>query len=373
MTYSRSLDGLRGLAILLVLFFHYEFIVGFGWVGVQLFFVLSGYLITSLLLKEKENPLGFYLKRFYWRRTLRIFPLYYLYLGLVAAVFIMKGIPEDFPDLVPYLATYTFNFYPLVENYSYADLFFTHFWSLSVEEQFYLMWPMVIFFCSRGQLRIVLIAIILTAPIVRYLLSEAMLSNGYSESYTGQTVYRFTFGQWDGFAFGALIPVFSLKSSKWNPAWLFFGALAILLVLGLWTRSVLLEQGQDSPLGAFGYQIGLMTNYQHVWSFTLWDFAFFLLTLYVVKAADTAGSVAQWIFGNQVMVFVGKISYGLYVYHWIIMMTLQKYTHNMTSGFIGLLLYLAVTFAVAAVSFYTLERWMLSLKDRLYLKPAHRT
>ena len=352
---------------MLVLFFHYEFVIGFGWVGVQLFFVLSGYLITSLLLKEKENPLGFYLKRFYWRRTLRIFPIYYLYIAFVAAVFIFKGIPEDFLDLLPFLATYTFNFYPLIGDYSYHDLFFTHFWSLSVEEQFYLMWPIVIYFCSRNQLKYILIAIICTAPLVRYLLAEVMLSNGYEASYTGQTVYRFTFGQWDGFAFGALIPIFSLHSVKWKTGWMLLATSVVLVILGLWTRNVLVASGLDSPWSAFGYQIGVMTNYQHVWTFTLWDFLFFLLLLHVVRRSI----VTEKLFGNAFMVFVGKISYGLYVYHWFIMMAIFSYVMpRVGNEFIGLLLYLAATFGAAMLSYYLVEQRLLALKDRRYVKPT---
>lgn len=367
MTYSRSLDGLRGLAILLVLFFHYEFVVGFGWVGVQLFFVLSGYLITSLLLKEKENPLGFYLKRFYWRRTLRIFPIYYLYLAFVAAIFIVKGIPEDFLDLLPFLATYTFNFYPLVGTYSYHDLFFTHFWSLSVEEQFYLMWPIVIYFCNRNQLKYILFAIICTAPIVRYILAEVMLSNGYDAGYTGQTVYRFTFGQWDGFAFGALIPIFGLQNSRIKTGWMMLATTILLIALGLWTRIDLLAAGQDSPWSALGYQVGVLTNYQHVWTFTLWDFLFFLLLLTVVRHS----TVTEKIFGNPVMVYCGKISYGLYVYHWSIMMALFSYVMpTIGNQFVGLVLYLAATFGVSMLSYYLVEQRLLALKDRRFVKPA---
>lgn len=368
MTYSRSLDGLRGLAILLVLLFHYEFIIGFGWVGVQLFFVLSGYLITSLLLKEKENPLGFYIKRFYWRRTLRIFPIYYLYIAFVAVIFLLRGIPEDFKDLLPFLATYTFNFYPLVGTYSYHDLFFTHFWSLSVEEQFYLMWPVVIYFCNRDQLKYVLAAIILTAPVVRLLLGEAMLANGYDAAYTGQTVYRFTFGQWDGFAFGALIPVLSprilgkIRTSTWLPA-----TALVLLALGLWTRQTLLAEGLESPFTALGYQIGTMTNYQHIWSFSLWDLLFFFLLLHVVRHS----TVTEKLFGNRFMVFVGKISYGLYVYHWFIMMSLNSYVMpHVGNKIIGLILYLAASFGVSVMSYYLVEQRLLALKDRFFIKPA---
>ena len=81
--YSRPLDGLRALAVLLVVFFHAGWL-RFGWIGVQIFFVLSGYLITTGLLESRGDSVGAYLKRFYGRRALRIFPLYYAYLAVIA-------------------------------------------------------------------------------------------------------------------------------------------------------------------------------------------------------------------------------------------------------------------------------------------------
>jgi peptidoglycan/LPS O-acetylase OafA/YrhL len=204
--------------------------------------------------------------------------------------------------------------------------------------------------------------------VVRLLLGEAMLSNGYDAAYTGQTVYRFTFGQWDGFAFGAMIPVCSpriigkIKTGPWLIA-----TSVVIVILGLWTRQSLLADGQDSPISALGYQIGVLTNYQHVWTFTLWDFFFFLLLLHVVRHSV----VTEKLFGNKVMVFVGKISYGLYVYHWFIMMALYSYVMpHIGNMFVGLILYLAATFAAALLSYYLVERRLLALKDRFFHKPA---
>src|SRR5689334_13554869 len=93
----KALDGVRGIAILLVILFHYGYL-GCGWIGVQLFFVLSGFLITSILIKDKGQSLKQYLKRFYWRRSLRIFPLYYLYLFVMLAAFLLFRIPPAFGD-----------------------------------------------------------------------------------------------------------------------------------------------------------------------------------------------------------------------------------------------------------------------------------
>jgi peptidoglycan/LPS O-acetylase OafA/YrhL len=357
----------RGLAIVLVLLFHYRYTLGIGWAGVQLFFVLSGFLITSILLKEKESPLDFYLKRFYWRRTLRIFPLYYAYILMAGLVFILSGLPQDFLEFLPFLATYTFNFYPLAKLYSYEDYFFMHFWSLSVEEQFYFVWPAVIFFCSRKQLRVILIMVIAGAPIVRYVLAEIMLARGHSDHYLGETVYRFTLSQWDGFAFGAMIPVFSLGSRKLPVGKMLLLTFALLLVLGMWNSHTLILQGRTVLPSSLGYQIGELVNYQHVWSYTLFDFLFFLLILYVAYPSLKRKKAVEVVMGNPILVYTGKISYGLYVYHWIIIMTFNKYLLDwFPYPGLGMLAYFFVTFAVASGSYFIYERPILSLKDRLF-------
>jgi len=109
--YIKALDGLRAVAIILVMMFHYG-IIGFGWLGVQIFFVLSGFLITGILLKLKneETFFGKKIKRFYARRSLRIFPVYYLYLLVFLLCFIVFAVPADFGYKAPYLFTYTYNY-----------------------------------------------------------------------------------------------------------------------------------------------------------------------------------------------------------------------------------------------------------------------
>ncbi len=104
-----TLDGLRGIAVTLVLLLHFGYLNG-GWIGVQLFFVLSGFLITGVLVADRPAPLGAYLRRFYWRRTLRIFPLYYGYLALLGLCYAVWGRPAELPDNAVPLVTYTYNF-----------------------------------------------------------------------------------------------------------------------------------------------------------------------------------------------------------------------------------------------------------------------
>src|SRR6267154_625078 len=103
MQYVKSLDGIRGLAVSLVVLFHFGLFPA-GWVGVQIFFVLSGYLITSILLLEKARPFAEYVGRFYWRRSLRIFPLYFAFLAVVLATYVAIGKPESFAADWPFFA-----------------------------------------------------------------------------------------------------------------------------------------------------------------------------------------------------------------------------------------------------------------------------
>src|SRR6186713_2808206 len=110
MRYSKPLDGIRGLAILGVVLLHYSW-VSAGWIGVQLFFVLSGYLITSILVGDRDLPASTYFKRFYWRRSLRIFPLYFAYLTVLTVAHVTIGISPGLERQLPYLFTYTHNFW----------------------------------------------------------------------------------------------------------------------------------------------------------------------------------------------------------------------------------------------------------------------
>ena len=141
-----ALDGLRCFAILIVAMYHFH-ILAAGWIGVQIFFVLSGFLITSILLDAKARHSGTYFTRFYWRRTLRIFPLYFAYLAVAALAFALIAAPSAWRDLSGWLVTYTSNFSRMIV-YDKGTEFFVHFLSLAVDEQFYLVWPLVVFLLS---------------------------------------------------------------------------------------------------------------------------------------------------------------------------------------------------------------------------------
>jgi peptidoglycan/LPS O-acetylase OafA/YrhL len=148
-----SLDGLRGLAVVMVYFFHYYpkphpldpflTVARFGWLGVDLFFVLSGFLITGILYDTREMP-GFF-RNFYGRRALRLFPIYIVFSAVVVGVSMMYG---TYPTRYTWPTLFYFSnivmVFPLPLGIS-SKLQVAHIWSLAVEEQFYLLWPVVLF------------------------------------------------------------------------------------------------------------------------------------------------------------------------------------------------------------------------------------
>ncbi|MEN7550430.1 acyltransferase [Rapidithrix thailandica] len=368
MHYIRSLDGLRAVAILLVIFFHFFFVLEVGWIGVQLFFVLSGFLITSILMKSKSYTFGPYVKRFYWRRSVRIFPLYYLYLLGVALLFLLIRQPDTFPQKAPYLFTYTFNLAPLFIGYDF-DAFFTHFWSLAVEEQFYMVWPFVIFFLSQKQLKWVLPGIMIVSPLARYFFCHWIEAQGiYPEEVIGEIVYRFTLSHLDAFAFGALIPVWGLHKKIQKPGKGFLWALGLVLLAGLSNYYFLKQDGVQLGISSLGFPIGGTANYQHVWSYTLLNFFSMMFILLLINPSGWGGKVAK-VLENSFLVMIGKISYGMYLYHWVIFVFHKKLLHAyMPNMFLSFLAYFLIVLLVSLMSYHAFEKRLLQLKDYTFAK-----
>ena len=178
-----SLDGLRAVSIALVVLSHtkavlpawvadagfFRYVVGGGLHGVEIFFVLSGYLITTLLVREYERTGAVSLRRFYARRALRIFPAFYAYFGLLALLCAVGVVSVDWPTYLA-SATYTFVYMPHPQGW-YVE----HAWSLSVEEQFYLLWPVLLVFAQRRRISVRMVWGVLAAmPVVRVALTLAM-------------------------------------------------------------------------------------------------------------------------------------------------------------------------------------------------------
>jgi peptidoglycan/LPS O-acetylase OafA/YrhL len=304
-----SLDGLRGLAIGGVLASHFlapwptatpgdrAFIalVGLGWSGVDLFFVLSGFLITGILVDTlgAANWWGSFLAR----RTLRIFPLYYLAL----AIFWWAGPAVGLID--PWtLRRWGWWYWSYLGNWAFAAEqtipSLTHFWSLAVEEQFYLLWPAVVWLARGRWLAWVAAGLFAAGPLLRLVIVEA---SGWPVG----SAFRVTPGRIDQLALGALLAV--LFRSAAGRAWLWrwwrpvalAGALAF-LALGL-------------PLGPFDMHRAPL----EIWAHTLLGLAYGGLLCGAVAGEGTGGGL-QRLLGVAPLQVLGRYSYGLYVVHYFV-------------------------------------------------------
>jgi peptidoglycan/LPS O-acetylase OafA/YrhL len=363
-----ALDGVRAVAVLLVLLFHYElrrwawygligrplkYLVDFGWSGVDLFFVLSGFLITGILWSAKERPK--YFVNFYARRTLRIFPLYYAFLILIfvvlPAVFGGTGLGPSTPFSTQlWYWTYASNILVSLRGWAAAAPYSSHFWSLAIEEQFYLVWPTVVRHVNRRTAMQLCAAAIVLALALRCWL---LLVRGNAPA-----TWVLTPARMDTLAVGALLAL-AIRSSggmqavtRWARP---LGAAGFVLVLLLLvTRGTFAYS--DPVIGTIGYTI------------IAFAWAAFLV-------AALSGGIVSRVMRNSVLQWVGRRSYALYVFHYPIMLaldhdgftirTLERLIPSEVGSHLVFLLVNAGLSALAAeASWQLLEKRALRLKDR---------
>ena len=364
-----ALDGLRGLAILLVLLVHLgggrrspHLAIRFtadtmrlGWIGVSLFFVLSGFLISGILWDSFACP-GWW-KRFYFRRSLRIFPLYYLslaYAALVTLAYARVMRPVLLVNLI-YLQDLPW-FEPILYRIPLNRVSLAHFWSLAVEEQFYLLWPFLLFAFRRNRTRAMhlCLALILASLAWRYAVFATQTNPMWS--------YHALPGRAGELALGAWLALVTRGSTEqinrlfraipWAAALSF----AALLLITLFTRGSF-EVGEPAWLIP-----GLL--------------ALPLLFACMVAFCLRPGPI-QHLFENPLLRWYGKISYGVYVFHILLLppfayavQRLAAPLSQTTQQALESLTVLLGSTAAAALSFYTYESYFLRLKDRKALALA---
>ena len=356
-----ALDGVRGLAVLLVLAHDYNVISGplslpgkvldhvmdAGWLGVQVFFVLSGFLITGILLEARNDER--YYGPFMARRVLRIFPLYYAVLmaAFVVAPLVSGHALEGHEHQV-WLWTYTSNW---AEPSGRGVPLFPHFWSLAIEEQFYLAWPFLVRVLSPRRLLELCIALVVVALGSRIALRAAGLGS--------LGAYMFTICRIDALAVGAIAAILfrrprfvtALLERRRSVRWLAAGGLLVTIVLTRGApRSGLLTQ-------TFGYA------------------AFAVLFGALVLDAALTSNDEPDLLGRILLLsplrLAGKYSYAMYIFHTPLHLlvglpVLARLTAGRPVGMMVGIVYFAiatlVTFLAALLSFHVLEKHFLKLK-----------
>ncbi len=351
MKYIPGLNGLRAIAVFIVIFFHWGlpplplfiFLQKYfpnGNFGVNIFFVISGFLISSILLNEKDKAAKQkttgrkIIINFYIRRFLRIFPIYYIVLLLL----LFSALPHYKDNFIYYL-TYTENFH-VYFNHDWDS--FSHTWSLAVEEQFYIIWPCIIILTKKSRLVYVFIFFILIGPVFSFFQTIYLKP--------ALNVYILTPSCFDAFGIGALLAYYYVNNNmarikKWTKVLLPFS----ILLLFYWTLA---------PGGG------------HLQYLKRFSDSIIASGLILFCLSNSYRSLRNRLLENKVMVHLGMVSYGIYLFHYAIPYFYSKAKQNMHVEFgkydsiIDYLLMMIILLLLAFFSFYKIEKPILRLKKK---------
>ncbi len=363
-----ELDGLRGIAVLLVILAHFGAYaptqripaadvlrVGFdfGWVGVDLFFVLSGFLITGILLEAKGSPN--YFQSFYMRRVLRILPLYYVSVAVLFWFFRPAHVPAS--EQVWYW-TYLANWRIAFDPDSVVAL--SHFWSLAIEEQFYLVWPLVVFLISESALIPVCLGLIFIPLALRNVPAFQALHAVYDQLFYTLTPFRV-----DSLGFGALAALLvrsrslSAVTGRWLTAAFAMGAAATAAVVFA-GRSI---QHSSKVMDVWGLSAIALTCATVVLYARLWTGSNRLLS----KALR-----------NGALRSFGKYSYAIYIIQWPLSLAVDEFFRTrvtwgggLGAALVSIAVGTAISYAAAWVSWNLIEQHFLRLKGLFPYRSDH--
>jgi peptidoglycan/LPS O-acetylase OafA/YrhL len=339
-----------------------------GWAGVDVFFVLSGFLITGILYDSRDQPNR--VSNFYIRRTLRIFPLYYGLMVLLVISYPLFRWQWNWTWLVwpAYLGNFARGIHPfttgsaleMLSDFQPASatvrgfrLFLGHFWSLCVEEQFYLIWPWIVFrIRDRRRLISICIACVVICTLMRVagarLLPQYMLDQ--------EVLYRWTPFRVDALLLGGLVALIRRGPTSrrmLRAARIVFPVLLSILVIYLAVENW--NGQQDTPAWAA------------TWGIVFIDW----FSACLIVMALEPNSITFRVFNHRALRWIGRISYGAYVYHDIFHLEIMAVVSNLTSHveYVTAAVALAFTLVVAWASFRWFETPFIRLKER-WTSPA---
>ena len=371
LNHLRQLDGIRFVAVALVLFDHWmaaRIELPLGALGVTIFFVLSGFLISRILLASKDklshlpgHGLKKYLRVFYIRRTLRIFPVYYL------TLFVLYAVNEPpVRRTFGWLALYATNMYMAYHATWMGTV--DHLWSLAVEEQVYLFFPLLLFFVPRRWVPLTAALMVVGAVALRYVLFRARLP--WFIGYVSMPTCLDSFGLGAIMAFWWLYERerFGRVFRQWGWIWASVGLFVLVIVL-----TKLLPAIPD-PMGWTGHHNVMSDVWERLAASLV---GFFLIGRAVMGFTNPA---MKWLLENPVSQYLGRISYGLYLFHNFVFNVYHTQPTHFTvrawrritdvlpflnsSYFFEFSFFFALTVALATISWFLIEKPINNLKDR---------
>ena len=352
-THIKALDGLRAVAVLIVMFHHLDLLIPdkkeffkAGYLGVDVFFVLSGFLITSVLLKEHSKFENINLKNFFLRRTLRLIPAYWFFLAVLYVFGNYLLVPDSAAFIYGYNNFFWAFFYLTNWHRIISDGTVTgnlnHTWSLSIEEQFYIFWSLVLFLAFREKKtrpQVFGIALGITVVLIFWQLFRAITKTEFD------TIYYSTDLRMDAIMIGCvlsflyywkLIPQGFTDSMKFK----------MMSLASLITSIFIL----------FNFAYGDMTlfyGFKSLFSINIAVIILWLITQknhFIVKLLET-----------RLLCWIGTISYPLYLWHYLCYETGRKYFDSVS---LQIIFGLSISFIIASFSYYLIEKPFLRLKHK---------
>jgi len=345
--YYKELDGIRGLAAIMVLLFHYingqqysgnlfqivKKVSLLGQTGVSLFFVLSGFLITRILIQQKYQ--SSYFKYFYYRRALRIFPLYFLFIFIY---FISLNLFNHSTNVnsILYCLVYIQN---IAMTFNWTFYGPEHLWSLAVEEHFYIIWPLFIYFGKIKHTSKIALGMILLSILFRIYFLQQNLETFY-----------FTLSRLDELCFGSLLALKEIRQKNSNSPFKFTKSTYIIFSL-IFLVSIY-----------FWFILSGKSNFVvQIFKFTFLGYIYFIFIGAIIQL-----DFDNWfkkIFLSKFLIFSGGISYGLYIFHPLCFLLINEIAN--LHWMIKILTSFLLTYLVAFLSYNYFEHRFILLKNKI--------
>ena len=392
--YLPQFDGVRGFFCFLILIIHHHFTYlnipsNIGYLGMHSFFIMSSYLITRALMidKKKSDNFNIFFKRYYIKRSLRIFPVYFAYLlftlivGIITANTLFKsplGILYELKYFGWMLVSFTYNFKDLMclfTGYTYnKSLAFPHLWSLSLEEQFYIIVPFMIYFLSEKTIKRLSIAMIIIFPIIRIIGFNWLGTLTDDNMHRSFILYRCTIFQYDSFFYGTALALFDVKWSDKTMNNIFY-LLLTLFILTIPVNGWILHQQTGENF------IQIITSYEFMTrngQYIYLDLLINLLCISFFYICFKCEDKFRFFKNKYIVDFGARLTYSSYVYQYIfiiptlaILFPLLKNTLHIgifTAELISITISISLMILLSNFSYNTMEIYFLKKKDKYLAK-----